>query len=242
MRKILAFLFLCSFLCSLPAFSEETEVASEIITVDPDGEFFIIRHGYDAGIGMGDGFIVHRGGEKIAEAHIIEVRPAVSAAEILRTVGDYEIREGDSVLLVKRPSQVKRDYALRPAVSEKGDTFSLNIHGESKRIFTYAALALQENGFSVISSSRTTGTILAKKPIALSILKELWADAVAAIDHNLVATFEIKGDGDLSSLSVSSFKEHSQKEKYIKRPVTRDSKYYNELIEIVSEIKKRSEY
>jgi len=241
MRRILLILFLCSFLSSFPAFCEEVEVASEIITVDPDGEFFIIRHGRDAGIVMGNGFIVHRSGEKIAEAHIIEVRPTVSAAEILRTIDDYQIREGDSVLLVKRPSQARRDYIVRPAVSEKGDTFSLNIHSESKKVFTYAVLALQENGFSVISSSRTAGTILAKKPIALSILKELWADAVAAIDHNLVATFEIKAAGDLSSLSVSSFKEHSQKEKHVKRSVTRNSKYYNELIEVVSEIKKRAE-
>ncbi|MFC1621404.1 hypothetical protein ACFL2G_03770, partial [Candidatus Omnitrophota bacterium] len=128
------------------------------------------------------------------------------------------------------------------AVSEKGDAFSLNVHSESKRVFTYATLTLQENGFSVISSNRATGTILAKKPIALSILKELWADAIAAIDHNLVATIEIKEAGNISSLSVVSFKEHSQKEKHVKQPVKRNSKYYNELIAIVSKIKKRSEY
>ena len=76
----------------------------------------------------------------------------------------------------------------------------------------------------------------------MSIIKELWADAISAIDHNFVISLDIKGKGNSSTLKAFAFREHSQKQKYIKRPVEAGSSYYNELVEVISKIKKRSEY
>jgi len=273
MRKPLAILFFLLLSCAVCAFSEEIEIASRVISVDPEFEFFIISSGETAGIEIGDGLIVHRGGDKVAEAYIIEVRPAVSAAEIIDIEEDEVIQEGDSILIVKktRPSfaagkkskwaalgapglaastdmtieaaaEAEYSYIAGPSILEKGDVASIRIDADPDTVFAYIRLVLKENGYSITSSSRATGTMLATKPIELSLLKELLADAFAAIDHNLVVSLDVKEEDDYSKLMVSSFKEHSQKGKHVKSAVTRYSKYYNELLELASMIKERSEY
>lgn len=276
------------FFCLLSAgfvFSEEIEINSEVVHSVPGSEFFIIGAGEDMGVEIGDGLIVHRDGEKIAEAYIIEVRQNVSAAEILNIEHGEGVEEGDNILIVKvieevsvsegmaripekRPPTPKSKwatilggrsdapvitetkiapdiepaYTARASVAEIGDIISIMIDRDSKSVFTYAATVLRENGYSITSSSRTTGTLLATRHIALSLMKELWADAVAAIDHKLVVSFDIKSEGDSSRLMVAAFKEHSQKGKQIKRAVSKNSKYYNEIVSIISKIKERSEH
>ena len=61
----------------------EREIDSQVISVNPDKEYIIIKAGEVDGVQIGDGLVVHRDGEKLAEAQIVEVRPEVSAAEIL---------------------------------------------------------------------------------------------------------------------------------------------------------------
>lgn len=253
MKKIF---FVLTFFCltyNTSAFCEEIEISSEVISVGTDAEFFIIGSGEDAGIEIGDGFIVHRDGDRIAGAQIIEVRPTVSAAEILEIKDGKKIMEGDKVFFVKQirteplvphmvTSSPKRDYVSAPSIVEEAELVSIKIYKDPKAVFTYSSLVLRENGYSVISSDRATGTILATKPITLSIIKELLADATAAIDHKVALSLEIKGEGDSSTLTASTFKEHSQKEKHIKRAVRRNSKYYNEAALLLSKIKERSEY
>jgi len=286
MKKVLSVLFFLILVCSIFVFSEEVEIDSTIIDVDAEFEFFIIEVGEEDGIEIGDGLIVHRDGDKIARAYIIEVRPNVSAAEILDVEEDIVIQKGDSIFLVKkigkppappqprqqprriakrsewtpllgapsRPSitttSPKREltsapepaYTARPAIVEQGEVISIEVYKDPEAVFVYSSLVLKENGFLISSSNRAKGILSATRPITLSLVKELWADAFAAIGHNLVVSLEIKGEGDSSRLVLSSFKEHSQKGKQIKRAVMKNSKYYSELVNLVYDIKERSEY
>lgn len=256
MIKIFPVLFCFCLFCAPFAFSEEIEIDSEVLGFVPGSAFFLIRAGDSAGVEIGDGLIVHRAGKKIAEAYIIEVREEVSAAEILRVVKGEGIREGDAILIVKEPGKLEAgpdiiaeieqerevsEPELKPSVSEKGDIISIEIDREPKAVFTYTTVVLRENGYSITTSSRATGILVATKPISLSLLKELWADAVAAIGHKLVVSFDLKDEGNYSMLTASAFEEHSQKGRHVKRPVKKDSQYYNELLDIISEIRERSE-
>ncbi len=247
MRKSFLILSFLSLLCVFCAFSEEIEIDSNVITVDPEFEFFVIEAGERAGVEMGDGLIVHRNGEKVAEGYIIEVRPDISAAEILNVERGQGVLEGDSVLIVKRLGglpgrEEKKPYIPRPAVIEKGAVISIDVNAEPNTVFAYARLVLKENGYSIASTNRAAGIILATKPIQLSLFKELLADAVAAIDHKLAVTLDIKTEGNYSKLMISSFKEHTQKDRQVKYAVTRYSKYHSELLDLVSMIKERAEY
>lgn len=273
MKKISLILFFICISFAFQGLAEEIEIDSEVIGIDREDEFFIIRAGEDAGVEIGDGLVVHRDGDKIATAYIIEVAPNVSAAEMLEAESGKEIQEGDSILIVKKvespekaPEKIKGpkskwtpilgkgsesgstegpyDEFIKqfPKDLRKGDVASISIYRDPETVFSYARLILRENGYSITSSNRATGILEATKPIELSLMSELWADAFAAIDHKLVMTLEIKNEGDSSSLTVSSFKEHSQKNKHIRHAVVQHSRYYNELIDLVSKIKERSEY
>jgi hypothetical protein len=297
MRKvvIIACLFSVFFASSLLC-EDEVEINSQVMSVDPEKEYIIIKAGKEQGIEIGDGLIVHRDAEKIAEAQIIQVRPEVSAAAILGIEKEKEIREGDSIIIVKtvkavraakkptpiakKPAPVKKIVAVKkhkwapilgkkseaqniePAetvsssatyettstmpekiqVRQEGEIVKIDIDTDANTAFSYALIVLRENGYSVILTNRATGLIQAVKPIEISLLGELWADAFAAIGHKLVASLEFKDRGGFTELSISSFKEHSQKGKYIQLPTTRDSKYYNELIGLAQKIKTRTEY
>ena len=252
MRKIFLILLLVYSVYSIPAYCENVEINSKVVSVNPEFEFFVIAAGEENGIEIGDGFIVHRDGEKIADAYIIEVRPDVSAAEVLELEGDQEISEGDEVLLVKKevgeqkesPRTIRsrtRDTS-RPLIIQDRDAISITIAKDLRSVLFYTSLVLKENGYSITSSNRSTGTILATKPINLTLFKELWADAVAAIGHNLVVSIDIKEAKGRSELRVSSFKEHFRKNDYIKRSVEKNSKYYKEITDMVYKIKERSEY
>lgn len=256
MKKIILVLFfMCSFF-SVPALCDEVEINSEVIVINPEHEFLVISAGEDKGVELGDGLIVHRDGEKIAEAYIIGVKPDVAAAEILNIEKDSQILEGDSALIVKEMKVVREKTPKElpgtktataprlpaPEFTKQGDTINIEIDNGPAAVFSYAVLLLKENGYSIVSTNRATGTILASKPLNLSLLKELFADAIAAIDHKVVVSMEIKGKGGTSVLTGFSFMEHSQKSKYIKRPVTDNSKYYNDMADLFSKIKQRSEY
>lgn len=268
------------FILIFPAslFSEEAEIKSSVLSVNKGQDFFIIRSGEDAGVGIGDGLIVHRMGKKVAEAYIIEVRPTVSAAEILHVEDGKDIQEGDKILVVKKTKRPKKDKkttrkkpkskwtnvlgmeSSAPVVSAgraalqtetsrtipdkifEGDAIKLDIYNDKNSVFSYADIVLRENGFSVVSSSRADGLLLANRPIELSIFKELLADARAAIGHNLVVSLDIKEKGGSSALTAAAFREHFQKDRYVKQPVSVGSKYYSDIIDLVSKIKERSEY
>jgi len=242
MKKILSILFLVCLFCVQCVFSEEMQTDSEVISVDPDLEFFIIRGGEDKGLEIGDSLIVHKDGKEIARAHIVEVASNVSAAEFLDAKGYKEIRKGDSVSIAKKIKTAGPAPSATPAIVKRPDPVSIKISGEPSEIFAYARLVLREEGYSILSSNRATGTLMATRPIALSLIKELWADTFAAIDHKVVVTLNIRAEGDSSSLTASAFKEHSQKGKHIKRAAVKGSRYYNELSDLVSKIKKRSGY
>ena len=293
-KNILVLCFLCVFF-SGPAFcQEEIEIDSQVISINPDSGYIIIKAGEVNGVEIGDGLIVHRDGEKIAEAQIVETRQEVTAAEILNA--SSEIKEGDGVLIVKKtkkPIALKKEKIYKKPVLKKekirqepkkskwatllgsrakissaapvmavDSTLGSNniqvgqessvvkaiIATDTSTVFSYALMVLRENGYSVVFSSRATGAILAVKPIELSLMKELWADATARIEHKLVVSLEIKNNDGTSELSASGFKEHTQKGKQIKFPVTKDSvysgnnnsEYYNDIVDLVSKIKERA--
>ena len=278
MKKIFTiFLFLC-LSCGVSAFADESDIHSDVVSIDPEFEFFVIQSGEGAGIELGDGVIVERDGKKVAEGYIIEVRQDVSAAEILDIDANDEIRQGDSALIVKKApvaaetvvssklakprwatilgtkpqkefspalpdvSGYRPEYYGISSVLGQGKIINITLHQDPDMVFSYARMVLIENGYTIVSSNRAIRTLQAAKPLELSLLNELLADAVSAIDHNVMISLEIKDEGGFSKLSAGSFREHFQKGKYIKRNVTENSKYYNELVALISEIKKRSEY
>ena len=280
-RHILILYFFCAVFCGTALCLEEIEIDSQVMSVNPDGEYIIIKAGQKDGVEIGDGLIVHRKGEKLAEAQVIEVRPSVAAAEILNAKQD--IKEGDSILIVKKiqgtPVREKR-YAVQEQKKSKwttllGSSASMkslapvetvgsgsvttiessmqgpvsvtqgasivraDMDSDLSTVFSYSLIVLRENGYSVISSSRETGVIMATRPIELTLMKELWADATAAIEHKLVVSLEMKEGAGSTELDVSAFKEHLQKGRQVKFPIARESAYYNSLVELASKIKKR---
>lgn len=280
-KNILVLYFFCAFLSGAALCQDEIEIDSQVMSVNPDNEYIIIKAGEDKGVEIGDGLIVHRNGEKLAEAQIIEVRPDVSAAEILNE--EKEIKEGDNILIVKKvkESPVRRkEYgrqeprkskwttllgssapmkSLAPietptsgsvatlessrqgliSVTQEASIVRADMDSDPSTVFSYALMVLREDGYSVISSSRAAGIILATRPVELTLMKELWADATAAIEHKLVLSLEIRGNAGSTELDVSAFKEHLQKDKQIKFPVARESGYYKTLVELASKIKGR---
>ena len=272
MKNILVLCFFCAVLPGIAFCQDEIEIIAQVMAINPDDDYIVIKAGENDGVEIGDGLIVHRGEEKLAEAQVIEVRSGMSAAEILNSYN--EIKEGDSILIVKRSKRPKRaaqEYAsgepkkskwatilgpgaeveslspgaepLEPGeaqVTQEGGIVRADIESDLNTVFSYALIVLRENGYSVISSNRAIGNILATKPIALSLISELWADATADIGHKLVVSLDMKSDGAATELNASSFKEHTQKGKQIKSPVMRGSGYYNNLIELASKIKERA--
>ena len=286
MKNILVLYFFCAFLSGIALCQEDIEIDSQVISIDSDKEYIIIKAGENEGVEIGDGLIIHRDAEKLAEAQVVEVRANVAAAEILNI--EKEIKEGDSILIVKKAKKypIKKEKsayrelkkskwttllgsgaAVKSAVPVKnvtsssmtGSEFSSEALNPEKiqvtqgssvvradidagvdTVFSYSLMVLRENGYSVIFSSRTTGVILATMPIRLALIKELWADATASIEHKLVVSLEMKNSGGAAELNIASFKEHTQKGKQIKFPVTRGASYYNLLVELASKIKERA--
>lgn len=288
MKNILVLYFFCAFLSGIALCQEDIEIDSQVISINSDKEYIIIKAGENEGIEIGDGLIIHRDAEKLAEAQVVEVRANVAAAEILNI--EKEIKEGDSILIVKKAKKypIKKEKsayrelkkskwttllgsgaAVKSAVPVEDVTLSsmtrikssdedlnpekiqvtqgssvvrADIDAGVDTVFSYSLMVLRENGYSVIFSSRTTGAILATMPIRLALIKELWADATASIEHKLVVSLEMKNSGGAAELNIASFKEHTQKGKQIKFPVTRESAYYNLLVELASKIKERAEH
>jgi hypothetical protein len=275
-RNILILCLFCAIFSGIAFCQNEIEIDSQVVSINPDGEYIVIKAGEIDGVEIGDALIVHRDGEKLAEAQVVEVRPEVAAAEILNA--EKEIKEGDSILIVKKikekrtspePKKSKWTTILgsgadissavpvetvtssfragietsmpgRIQAGPKSSVTRVNIDADPGTVFSYALMVLRENGYSVISSSRITGAILATKPIELSLMKELWADATARIEHKLVISLEIKNNDGASELSVSGFKEHTQKGKQVKFSIARESTYYADLVQLVSKIKERA--
>ncbi len=302
MKNILVLYFFCAFLSGIALCQEDIEIDSQVISINPDKEYIIIKAGENEGVEIGDGLIIHRDAEKLAEAQVVEVRANVAAAEILNVEKEQkkeviekiveknkEIKEGDSILIVKKAKKysIRKEAsvyrepkkskwttllgssatvksavpvenvtsisgtgvetsgeALNPEkiqVTQGSSIVRADIDTDISAVFSYSMMILRENGYSVIFSNRATGAILATMPIGLSLMKELWADATASIEHKLVVSLEMKNSGGATELNVASFKEHTQKGKHIKFPVTRGSKYYSDLVELASKIKERAE-
>nr|MBU1328776.1 hypothetical protein [Candidatus Omnitrophota bacterium] len=300
-RNILVLYFFCAFLSGIALCQEDIEIDSQVISINSDKEYIIIKAGENEGVEIGDGLIIHRNAEKLAEAQVVEVRANVAAAEILNVEKEQEkevtekiieknkeIKKGDSILIVKKAKKypIKKegsvyrefkkskwttllgssaavksampvknvtsgsitgigppDEALNPEkiqVTQGSSVVRADIDTDPDTVFSYSLMVLRENGYSVIFSSRTTGVILAEMPIRLSLIKELWADAAASIEHKLVVSLEMKNSGVATELNIASFKEHTQKGKQIKFPVTRGASYYNLLVELASKIKERA--
>lgn len=240
MKKIYLILYFFSVVFAVFALCEEIEIKTDVSNVNLEHRFFIIKVGKDKGVEIGDGLIVHRDGEKIAEARIIKLRENLSAAEILTVEKDKEIKKGDSVLIVKKIELPKSDWA-KPVIVKKPAVITVDINRDSDAVFSYTLIILRQEGFSVISSNKAIGSIIATQPISLSLINELWADAIAAIDHKLVVTFDIKRMGGASNLTLTSFKEHFQKGKHIKMAVMENTHYHNELTTLASKIKETVE-
>jgi hypothetical protein len=296
-KNILVLCFFCVFFSGTAFCQDEIEIDSQVISINPDGGYIIIKAGEADGVEIGDGLIVHRSGEKIAEAQVIEARAEVSAAQILNA--SDEIKEGDGILIVKKTKKpvaikvvkkektykkpaLKKEKNLREpkkskwatllgsaaevsstapvmavgSVSRSGDVQQANqessvvradINADPSTVFSYVLIVLRENGYSVVLSSRTTGVILCVKPLELSLMKELWADAHARIGHRLAVSIEIKNNNGVSELSAYGFREHFQKGKQIRFSVTKDTMYsdksnsecYNDIEGLISKIKER---
>lgn len=250
-KNALVLFFFCAFLAEAAFCMENREIGSEVISINSEKEYIIIKAGESEGVEIGDGLIVYRDAEKLAEAQVIEVRPDVAAAEILSS--EKEIKEGDSVLIVKQAGPAYREpkkskwtillgsnAAVKSKMLAAGGIVKTDIGADLNTVFSYSLMVLRENGYSVVFSNRATGNILATMPIELGLIKELWADATASIEHKLAVTLEIKDNNGISELSISSFKEHTQKKKQVKFPVTKGSKYYNLLAGLASKIKERA--
>ncbi len=284
---------------------DNIEIDSQVMSINPDKEYIIIKAGENQGVEIGDGLIVHRDAEKLAEAQVVEVRGDVAAAEILNIEKEQkkevvekvveknkEIKEGDSILIVKKTKKssvagkektyqepkkskwttllgskatvtsavpvetVSSGYAVSSygakvegpneaiypetiQVTQESSVVRAEIGTDLNTVFSYALMVLRENGYAVIFSSRATGNILATMPIELTLMKELWADYKGDIEHKLVVSLEMKDTGGSVELNVASFKEHFQKGKQIKFPITKESKYYGLLVELASKIKER---
>jgi len=278
MKKFL--LILSLFLVFTVPYSFSEEIESEVMSVNPEQEFFIIKAGADEGIRLGDGLIVHRDLTKIAEAYVIEVRKNVSAAEVLNVKQGGKIQEGDKTIIYKeKPKKIYRKEEVREwprqkiykkeeagewtrlgsksegamlkerygstplsMVHREGDAVKVTISRDTETVFSYVSLALREDGYLITSSNRGIGALSAYKPIPLSLISELWADATAKIDHRLTLSAKITGDKYSTELTISALKEHTQKEKHIKIPVAKNSKYYNTLADMAAKIKERSEH
>ncbi|MDP2920866.1 MAG: hypothetical protein Q8O12_00660 [Candidatus Omnitrophota bacterium] len=286
-KNILILLFFCASFSGTGFCLEEIEIDSEVIAVNAEKEYLIIKAGEKDGVEIGDGLIVHRDGEKLAEAQVIEVRANVSAAEILRA--DKLIKEGDRILIVKKSEKrvagKKRDtyqasyqpqkkskwasilgpgaqaasvapvetvtqgqeYGVETLetgsvqVAQEGSVVRADINADLNTVFSYALMALRENGYSVILTNRAIGVITATKPIELSIIGELFADATAVVGHKTVLSLQMEENSSSTELDLSSFNEHTQKGKQIKFPVTRGSNYYNDMVKVASKIKERAE-
>ena len=266
MKKFLLILLLILIFRVSYSFSEEIEIGSEVMSVNPEQEFFIIKAGANKGIRLGYGLIVHRGLVKIAEAYIIEVRENVSAAEVLSISQEGEIQEGDKIIIYREePKKIYRKEATgewarlgpknervtagemsgsttQAMVYREGVSVKVTIDRDPETVFSYASLILREDGYLITSSNRGIGVLSAYRPISLSLISELWADATAKIDHRLTLSANITGDKNSTNLTMSAFKEHAQKEKHIKIPIAKHSKYYNNLANMVAKIKERSEH
>jgi len=282
-KNILVLCFFCAAFTSIAFCQDEIEIDSQVMSINPDKEYIIIKAGENEGVKIGDGLVVHRDADRIAEAQVVEVRPDVAAAEILNIEKGKEVKEGDSILIVKKAkkyaagkkeqvfrepkkskwtallgtsSEVRsaapvetispgyRAETLKPGrvqVTQESALVRVNIGTDLNTVFSYALMALRENGYSVLFSNRASGLISASRPIELSIIKELWADAHAAIEHRTVVSVEMKDIAEgATELNISSFKEHIQKGKQIKFPITKDSRYYSDLVELASKIKERT--
>jgi hypothetical protein len=285
MKNILVLYLFCAFLTGIALCQQDMEIDSQIISINPDKEYMIIKAGEKQGVEIGDGLIVHRNAEKLADAQIIEVRPDVAAAEILNI--EKEIKEGDNILIVKKANKThlvkatKKDVYREPKkniwtslfgpkskavskvpaesvisdsetsgkilMSDRGhirqdiSVVKADINKNLSAVFPYSLMVLRENGYSVILSNRATGIILATKPIELSLMKELLADATASIGHKLIVSLEMKNNEGTTELNIVSFEEHAQKGKQIKLPVRQTSQYYRALVNLASEIKERAE-
>lgn len=282
-RNILILYFFCAGLSGYAFCQEKIEIDSQVISVNPDKEYIVIKAGENQGVEIGDGLIVHREGDKLAEAQIIEVRTEVSAAEILNSY--KEIKEGDEILIVKEtgePRAIKKEKVYREPKRSKWTTLlgagaeamptapveavtsdyaggveplgQDEIHAGHERsavravigadpntVFSYGLIVLREEGYSVTLSNRTTGTILATEAIELSLVKELWADAMAVTEHKLVVSLKIKDNGEASELNAAGFREHVQKGKRVKLPIAEGSRYHSDLVKLASKIKERAE-
>ncbi len=265
------FLLILSLILIFPAsdsFSEEAGIESKIMSVDPEQEFFIIKAGSDEGIELGDEIIVHKGLAKIANAYVVEVRRNVSAAEVLNISQSQggEIQEGDNVIIYKEkakkihtkekakewtylgPKSERGAIAERPGSPpqargyRKGYPAEVTINKDPETVFSYASLVLKEDSYLITSSDRGIGVLLAYKPISLSLIRELWADATAKIDHRLTLSLNMTGNKNSTKLVISAFREHTQKEKHIKVPIVKNSRYYSDLADIAVKIKERSEH
>ncbi len=251
-KNTLALFFFCVFLSAIALCQENIEIDSEVISINSEKEYMIIKAGEDEGVEIGDRFVVYRDAERLAEAQVIEVRPNVAAAEILNT--EKEIKEGDSILIVKKAGKrhAKQKGSVSPVTgimspketqtAQKSSIVRTNVGADLNTVFSYSLMVLRENGYSVVFSNRATGSILATMPIELGLIKELWADATASIEHKLAVTLEIKNNNGITELNISSFKEHTQKKKQVKSPVPKGSKYYNLLAGLASKIKERAEH
>lgn len=102
-KNILILCFLCAILSGIAFSQDEIEINSKVVAINTDKDYLIIGAGENDGVEIGDGLIVHRDGEKLAEAQIVEIRPKAAAAEILSA--EKEIKEGDSILIVKKTEE-----------------------------------------------------------------------------------------------------------------------------------------
>lgn len=275
-RNILVLYFFCAGLSGYAFCQEKIEIDSQVLSVNPDKEYIVISSGENQGVEIGDGLIVHREGEKLAEAQVIEVRPGVSAAELLNSY--KEIKEGDSTLIVKeagKPRAIRKEKTYREPKRSKwttllgsgaearsiapvetvtsdytagvetlgqGSVVRTSVGADLNTVFSYSLIVLREEGYSVTLSDRAVGAILATEAIELSLMKELWADAMAATEHKLVVSLDIKNNGEAASeLNITGFREHVQKGKRVKLPIAGESKYYSDLVNLASKIKERAE-
>lgn len=108
MRRICIYIAICALsLCFSVSVSyaekkqEFIEIKSEVASVVPNQELFIIKAGKNDGVGVKDCVLVNRHGEEIATSYIKAVSSDSSVAEVLDIESGKEIRGGDDVLIIK---------------------------------------------------------------------------------------------------------------------------------------------
>ena len=170
-KNILVLCFFCVILSGTAFCQDDIEIDSQIMSVNPDKEYIIIKVGEKDGVEIGDGLIIHRDAEKLAEAQVVEVRDNVAAAEILNVEKEQkkevveqvieknkEIKEGDDILIVKKARKYRATKESRAYQEPKKSKWKTILGSSSQAMSTVPVENVTSAGYANSGYGYTTET------------------------------------------------------------------------------------